>query len=311
MNYSKIIATGAYVPEKIVSNDDLSKIVETNHEWIVSRTGIEQRHIVGEGEFSSHMAIEAAKRAITKAAIDKNEIDLIIVGTTTPDAIFPSTAAKIQSGLEITGSPAAFDVQAVCSGFVFSLAIADSMMRSGSYKTALVIGVDAMSKIVDWQDRGTCVLFGDGAGAAILKLSNTPGIIDNILHTEGNLGSILYTNENDHVVMNGREVYKHAVQKMTDTVLQLLERNNLSINDLDFLVPHQANIRIIEAVGERLGLSPEKTIITVSKHANTSAGTIPLALDAAITAGKIKQGDLVATVAVGGGLTWGGNLFRL
>ncbi len=314
---SVIIGTGSYLPKKILTNEELSKMVDTTDEWIISRTGIKQRHIVGENELTSDLAFFAAKDAIANAQINKEEIDLILVCTTTPDLSFPSTAVIVQTKLGLTNIPA-FDVQAVCAGFVYGLSIADSFIRSGVYKKILLIGAESMSKLVDWNDRNTCVLFGDGAGAVILSAEKDQvGIIDCQINSAGELKDILYTdggvsfNHKAGVIkMLGKEVFKNAVDKMSKVIINLLERNNLSKDDIDWVIPHQANARIIEAIGTKLEFPAEKLVVTLDLQANTSAATIGLALDYHLKQGKLKSGDLIAITALGAGLTWGGCLLR-
>jgi 3-oxoacyl-[acyl-carrier-protein] synthase-3 len=316
MQRSVILGTGSYLPERIVTNEDLSKRLDTNDEWISGRTGIKQRHILADDQYTSDLAFEAAKKAIESSNIDKNDIDLIIVATTTPDNTFPATAAKVQALLDLSGQ-IAFDLQAVCSGFVYALSTADNFLRSGQAKTALVIGAEAMSRIVDWEDRNTCVLFGDGAGAVILqsKDDNERGIISSHLHSDGKYASILNTDGgagslsgHGKLQMQGKEVFKHATQKMASCVMEALQANNYTIDDVDWLVPHQANIRIIKAVGQKINIPENKVIITVQNHANTSSASIPLALDK--SANKFKKGDLIVLEALGGGLSWGSCILK-
>ncbi len=310
---SRIIATGSYLPQKIVTNSDLVKTVETSNEWIIERTGIEQRHIAAEGEFTSDLAAAAAKKAIANSGLKAEEIEMIIVATTTPDLTFPATATTVQAKI---GAKAAFafDIQAVCSGFVFAITAADNFIKSGQIKNALVIGADKLSSIVDWQDRNTCVLFGDGAGAVILQATKEEnrGIIASSLYSDGTLNNILKTSggpssnqKSGFIEMAGKEVFKHAVDKMVKSVIATLTKAGLTTKDIDLLVPHQANLRILNAVATRLELPEEKVIVTVQKHANTSAASIPLALDHANSQKKIKDGDVVVLEALGGGLTWG------
>ena len=319
---SKVIGCGAYLPENVVTNEDLAKKVNTSDEWIVSRTGIRQRHIAQDGEMTSDLAYQAAKRAVESAGIERQDIDLIVVGTTTPDDTFPAAAVKVQSRLGLT-SGAAFDVQAACSGFIYALSVADSMIRAGQIKTAIVIGADTLSKLLNWQDRTTCVLFGDGAGAVVLQAqspnrNSTPtGILSTHLHSDGNLRNILYC-ESDLVAgahprvikMDGREVFKHAVTNLANVVIEALEANGLRDSDIDWLVPHQANKRIIDSTAKKLKMSDDKVVLTIANHANTSAASIPLALDAAIKDGRIQPGNLLLMEAMGGGLTWGAALVR-
>ncbi|MFV0948690.1 MULTISPECIES: beta-ketoacyl-ACP synthase III [unclassified Wolbachia] len=317
MNKSFILSTGSYLPKKILSNNEIASIVETNDEWIRQRTGIVQRHIADEEELTSDLAVNAAKNAIEKAKISIDEIGLIIVATTTPDKTFPSCATIIQSKLKCKNA-FAFDVQAACSGFIYAVTVADSLIKSNDrIKYALVIGAEIMSRIVDWEDRSTCVLFGDGAGAVIMKSEmSSSSIISTNLHSDGNVdllctnGGISSTRDSGKILMNGREVFKHAVEKLTASVEETLKCNSLKITDIDWLIPHQANIRIIEAVVKKLDFPIEKVINTVDKHANTSAASIPLALDYAIQESKIKSGNLVLLISIGAGLTWGSVLLR-
>ncbi|WGJ62020.1 beta-ketoacyl-ACP synthase III [Wolbachia endosymbiont of Frankliniella intonsa] len=317
MNKSFILSTGSYLPKKILSNNEIASIVETNDEWIRQRTGIVQRHIADEGELTSDLAVNAAKNAIEKAKISIDEIGLIIVATTTPDKTFPSCATIIQSKLKCKNA-FAFDVQAACSGFIYAVTVADSLIKSNDrIKYALVIGAEIMSRIVDWEDRSTCVLFGDGAGAVIMKSEmSSSSIISTNLHSDGNVdllctnGGISSTRDSGKILMNGREVFKHAVEKLTASVEETLKCNSLEITDIDWLIPHQANIRIIEAVVKKLDFPIEKVINTVDKHANTSAASIPLALDYAVQESKIKSGNLILLISIGAGLAWGSVLLR-
>ncbi|WP_353279487.1 beta-ketoacyl-ACP synthase III [Wolbachia endosymbiont (group B) of Xanthorhoe designata] len=317
MNKSFILSTGSYLPKKILSNNEIASIVETNDEWIRQRTGIVQRHIADEGELTSDLAVNAAKNAIEKAKISIDEIGLIIVATTTPDKTFPSCATIIQSKLKCKNA-FAFDVQAACSGFIYAVTVADSLVKSNDrIKYALVIGAEIMSRIVDWEDRSTCVLFGDGAGAVIMKSEmSSSSIISTNLHSDGNVdllctnGGISSTRDSGKILMNGREVFKHAVEKLTASVEEALKCNSLKITDIDWLIPHQANIRIIEAVVKKLDFPIEKVINTVDKHANTSAASIPLALDYAVQESKIKSGNLILLISIGAGLAWGSVLLR-
>jgi 3-oxoacyl-[acyl-carrier-protein] synthase-3 len=315
---AKIISTGSYLPQKIVTNIDLSKTVETSDEWILERTGIKQRHVAAENELTSDIATAAALRALENSGLKPEEIDMIILATTTPDLTFPATATKVQAKLNAKNA-FAFDIQAVCSGFVFAIATADNFIKSGQVKTALVIGADILSRIVDWKDRNTCVLFGDGAGAVILQATTEEksGIIASDLHSDGSLTDLLKTSggtslsqKSGFIEMAGKEVFKHAVEKMSKSVLNVLKKAELTIKDIDLLIPHQANLRILNAVAERLELTKEKVIITVENHANTSAASIPLALDYANSQKKIKKGDVVVLEALGGGLTWGSVVLR-
>jgi 3-oxoacyl-[acyl-carrier-protein] synthase-3 len=316
--YSKIIATGSYLPEKILTNKDLEKTVDTSHEWIVERSGINQRHIAAQDELASDLATRAAQRAIETAGLSPSEIDLLIVATTTPDMVFPSTACIVQSKLGISGSPA-FDVQAVCCGFVYALNIADLFIKSGQASNALIIGAEVYSRILDWNDRTTCVLFGDGAGAVVLSSSEEPGILKTKLHADGSFRDKLcvpgWVNAGEisgspMVTMDGGTVFKFAVKVFEQTARELLDEANLSIDDVDWFIPHQANIRIMESTAKKLNLPREKLIATVDHHGNTSAASIPLALDEAVQAGKVARGDLLLLEGVGGGFTWGGALVK-
>lgn len=313
---------GAYLPENRVTNDDLSKFVDTSDEWIQSRTGIKARHLAVEGEFTSHLAIKAAKNALADAKMDASEIDLIILGTTTPDQTFPSTASRVQAALGITQG-AAFDIQAVCSGFIFALATADNFLKAGQYKNCLVIGAETMSRIIDWEDRGTCVLFGDGAGAIVLQAGEgngtnaDQGVLTTHIRTDGQHGDLLYvdggpssTQTVGHLRMAGRDVFKHAVTNIADAIVQATQNVGIEISDVDWFVPHQANQRILSATAKRLSIPEEKVIVTVSEHGNTSAASVPLAFVQGISDGRIKRGDLVLFEAMGGGFTWGSALLR-
>jgi len=316
---SIISGCGSYLPERIMTNDDISKLVETNDEWIQERTGIKQRHIVADNQLTSDIAYEAAKKAIANSNISKDQIDLIILATTTPDNTFPSTATKVQAMLEIPTIPA-FDIQAVCSGFVYALSVADSFIKSGQHKNILVIGADSLSKITNWKDRGTCILFGDGAGAVILSATESDsktGILSTHLYSDGNLQKILYvdggassTEEVGKMIMEGKEVFRHAVEKMSSSIKHAIKVNDLNDEDIDWVIPHQANLRIIKSVGKKLGFPAEKLISTVQLHGNTSAASIPLALDIAINDNRIKKGDYIALTALGGGITWGSAIIK-
>ena len=316
MPNTRVIGTGSYLPEKVLTNADLEKMVDTNDEWIVSRTGIRERHIAADKQPVSDLALEASKKAIEMAGIDKNDIDLIIVATTTPDRIFPSTACLLQDRLDLHGS-AAFDVQAVCSGFVYALGIADKFIRSGSNKCALVVGAETLSRIIDWKDRSTCILFGDGAGAVVVQASDEPGIISSHLHADGQYKELLTVPHGislgfeevmrgeAYMQMQGNEVFKVAVNTLGSIVDETLEANNLSKSDIDWLVPHQANIRIINATAKKLGMPMDQVVVTVDRHGNTSAASIPLAFDEAVRDGRIQRGQTVLMEAFGGGFTWG------
>jgi 3-oxoacyl-[acyl-carrier-protein] synthase-3 len=321
LSYAKIAGTGSYLPEKILTNHDLEKMVETNDEWIRDRTGIEERHIAADDEFTVDLAEQAALRAIEASGKKASDIDLIIVATTTPDRVFPSTACLLQQRLDIHGC-AAFDVQAVCTGFVYALGIADRFFRSGSTKCALIVGAETLSRVVDWTDRGTCVLFGDGAGAVVLEASEEPGIMSSHLHADGSYESLLTVNYgvsteasqliegNGGITMKGNEVFKMAVNTLGRIVDETLAANQLKKSDVDWLVPHQANLRIINATAKKLGLSTDHVVITVNKHGNTSAASVPLALDVAVRDGRIKRGEILLLEAFGGGFTWGSALIR-
>ena len=321
MIYSRITGTGGYLPENITTNADLEKLVDTSDEWIQDRTGIRQRHIAAENESTCDLAEHAARNAIEAAGIDTSDIDLIIVATTTPDKIFPSTACLLQQRLDIHG-PAAFDIQAVCTGFVYALSIADKFIKSGSAKCALVVGADTLSRIIDWTDRSTCVLFGDGAGAVILRASNEPGILSTHLHADGKYNELLMVPEGisqgfdkvkdgtAYIHMQGNEVFKVAVNTLGRIVDETLAANKLEKKDIDWLVPHQANTRIISATAKKLKMPMERVVLTVPEHGNTSAASIPLALDVAVKDGRIKAGDTVLLEAFGGGFTWGSALLK-
>lgn len=306
--YSRIIGTGSYLPAKAVTNFDLEKMVETTHEWIFSRSGIAERHVAADDEMASDLACKASLKAIEAAGIQAEEIDLIVVATTSPDMAFPSTACILQDKLGIRNGSPAFDVQAVCGGFVYALNTADMYIRGGQAKTVLVVGAEVLSRMLDWNDRTTCVLFGDGAGAVILQASEQPGIIGAKLHADGRHREMLKADPN--ISMDGQSVFKFAVKVLSDVVEELLEEKKLSGADIDWLVPHQANIRIIEATAKKLGLPMDKVVQTVSLHGNTSAASIPLALDSAVRAGNIKTGQNILIEAVGGGFTWGAVLIK-
>lgn len=313
MLHSIITATGSYLPQKILTNHDLSTMVETNDEWIQERTGIIQRHIVAEGEHTSHMAIEACRRALAMAGYDASMIDGVVVGTSTPDCTMPSVAAKIQAGLGITHGPA-LDVAAACAGFVYALGVAHGWIMGGMAKRVLVVGAEAMSRIVDWQDRGTCILFGDGAGAVILEASedDSCGIRAIRLEAQGEFGPLLGTHGGvsstqsaGHLFMEGQEVFRHGVEKMSAITLSTLAAAGLTMGEVDWLIPHQANARMITRIGRQLKIAQSKCVVTVPIHANTSAASIPLALDVANRDGRLKKGDIIAMPALGAGLTWG------
>jgi 3-oxoacyl-[acyl-carrier-protein] synthase-3 len=316
--YAKIIGTGSYLPHHLLTNADLAKRIETTDEWIVERTGIRERHIAGEGELTSDLALKAAERAIEAAGIEVGEIDLILVATTTADRVFPSVACIVQAKLGLENRCPAMDVQAVCSGFTYAVATANAFIRSGQARTALVIGAETLSRITDWDDRSNCILWGDGAGAVLLQVSDAPGIISTHLHADGRYQDLLFvdggvslkTEGACHMRMSGNAVFKMAVNTLDQIVDETLEANGLQKSDIDWLVPHQANIRIIQATGKKLGLPPERVVITVDRHGNTSAASIPLALDTAVRDGRIKPGELVLMEAFGGGFTWGSVLVR-
>ena len=318
---SKITGTGGYLPEKVVTNADLEKIVDTTDEWIFSRTGIKKRHLVVDGETTCDLAEKAALNAMEAAGITKDDIDLIIVATTTPDRVFPSTACLLQDRLDIHGCTA-FDVQAVCTGFVYALGVADKFIKSGTHKTALVIGAETMSRTVDWNDRTTCVLFGDGAGAVILEASDEPGILSTHLHADGKYKDLLtvpagvsenpalFQSGEAYMQMKGNEVFKMAVNTLGRIVDETLAANNMEKSDIDWLVPHQANIRIINATAKKLGMSMDHVVVTVHEHGNTSAASVPLALNEAVRDGRIKRGETILLEAFGGGFTWGSALIK-
>ncbi|MCK5435891.1 MAG: ketoacyl-ACP synthase III [Nitrosomonadaceae bacterium] len=316
--YSKVIGTGSYLPEKVLTNHDLENMVDTSDSWIRSRTGIEQRHIAADNEMASDLALNACRKAMKAADVSADEINLIIVATTTPDMTFPSTACILQYKLGIKDCPA-FDVQAVCSGFIYALATADMFIRAGRYRTALVVGTEIYSRILDWTDRSTCVLFGDGAGAMLITQSDQPGILSNHLHADGSYYNTLSLSGsicsgkikgNPYVTMEGNTVFKFAVKVMEEIVHETVAENNLQISDIDWLIPHQANIRIIQSTAKKLGIPMEKVVTTIDKHGNTSAASIPLALDLALRDGRIRPGQHVLLEAVGGGFTWGAVLIR-
>ena len=320
--YARIAGTGSYLPEKLLTNEDLAKQVDTSDEWIRSRTGIRERHIAAEGETTSDLGYHAAVRAMEAAGVDASQIDMIVVGTTTPDLIFPSTACLIQARLGANGCMA-MDVNAACSGFVYALGVADKFIRSGDVKTALVIGAETLSRIIDWTERTTCVLFGDGAGAVVLKADSETGILSTHLHADGSKKELLWNpvgvsvgfkpdepNCGARINMKGNDVFKYAVKALDGVVDETLEANGLSKQDLDWLIPHQANLRIIEATAKRLEMSMDSVVVTVDKHGNTSAGSVPLALDEAVRSGRVQRGQLVLLEAFGGGFTWGSALLR-
>jgi 3-oxoacyl-[acyl-carrier-protein] synthase III len=316
--YSRIIGTGSYLPAKILTNADLAGTVDTSDEWILQRTGIRERHIAADNESASDLALQASRRALEMAGIAADQLDLIIVATTTPDMVFPSTACILQSKLGVKNMPA-FDVQAVCSGFVYALNTADVYIKSGQYEHILVVGAEVYSRILDWSDRGTCVLFGDGAGAVVLKRSDTPGILASRLHADGSHADILSVpgqvcggavSGRPLLQMDGGAVFKFAVKVLEEVALETLEAAGLQKTDIDWLIPHQANIRIIQATAKKLGMTMERVITTVDRHANTSAASVPLALDEAVRDGRIREGHRVMLEGVGGGFTWGAVLLQ-
>ena len=318
MTHSRIAGTGSYLPEKILTNSDLERMVDTSDEWIRTRSGIRSRHVAAEGQLASDLALPAAQRALQAANVAPAEIDLIIVATTTPDMIFPGTATILQSKLGIAGCPA-FDVQAVCSGFVYALTVADMFIRTGQAKRALVVGAEVYSRILDWNDRGTCVLFGDGAGAVVLAASDTPGILATKLHADGSHREMLCVPGSVHggkvwgtpfVHMDGGSVFKFAVKVFEEVAREVLAAAGKEVSDVDWFIPHQANIRIMEATAKKLGLPASKLVATVDHHGNTSAASIPLALDEAVRDGRIQPGQTLLLEGVGGGFTWGAVLLR-
>jgi 3-oxoacyl-[acyl-carrier-protein] synthase III len=319
---SVVLGCGSYLPERILTNAELASKVDTSDEWIVQRTGIKQRHIAADGEFTSHLAIKAAQAALANAGVDAQSIDLIVLATSTPDNTFPATAVAVQNALGITHG-AAFDLQAVCSGFIFGLTTADSLLRTGAGKRALVIGAETFSRILDWTDRGTCVLFGDGAGAVVLEAQSQPGaasdrgVLTTHLRSDGRHKEKLFvdggpssTQTVGYLRMEGREVFKHAVGMITDVIVDAFKATGASAETIDWFVPHQANKRIIDASAHKLHIAPQKVVLTVDLHGNTSAASIPLALSVAVNDGRIKKGDLVLLEAMGGGFTWGSALIR-
>ncbi|MHB1236218.1 MAG: beta-ketoacyl-ACP synthase III [Gallionella sp.] len=317
--FSKIIGTGSYLPVKVLTNFDLEKIVDTSNDWILSRSGIVERHIAADNELASDLALQASLRAIEAAGIVVNEIDLVIVATTTPDQVFPSTACILQDKLGIRNRGPAFDMQAVCGGFVYAMNTADLYIRGGQAKTVLVVGAEVLSRILDWSDRTTCVLFGDGAGAVVLRASEEPGIVAAKLHADGRHRGMLKAEGNvrngevqgePFIKMEGQAVFKFAVKALSEVVEEVLAENKLQGSDIAWLVPHQANIRIMEATAKKLGMSMDNVIVTVATHGNTSAASIPLALDAGVRDGRIKPGQNILLEAIGGGFTWGAVLIK-
>ncbi len=319
---SVLTGVGAYLPERVLTNADLAEMVDTSDEWIVERTGIRERRIAAEGQKTSDLAIEAARRALARAGADADDIDLIVLATATPDLTFPATAARVQAALGVRRG-AAFDMQAVCSGFIYALTTADNFLRLGQAERALVIGAETFSRILDWTDRGTCVLFGDGAGAVVLEgrpanEAGARGVLSTFIRTDGRDHDLLYvdggpsqTQSVGHLRMEGKEVFKRAVEHISSAMVEACARADVSIGDVDWFVPHQANQRILNGVAKRLSIPSEKVVSTVARHGNTSAASVPLALDAAVTDGRIRAGDLVLLEAMGGGLTWGAALVRV
>jgi len=319
MMYTRIVGTGSFLPANVVTNDDLARRVDTSDEWIVARTGIRQRHIADPDQTSSDLAVEASKAALAAAGIEAVELDVIIVATSTPDFVFPSTACLVQGRLGVKGC-AAFDVQAVCSGFVYALVLADSLIRAGQARSALVVGSEVFSRILDWNDRSTCVLFGDGAGAVVLRADSRPGILASMLHADGSHAEILAVPGNvsggsivgtPFLRMDGQAVFKIAVRVLDEVARETVAKCGLALDDIDWLIPHQANVRILEATAKRLKLPRERLIITVDRHANTSAASVPLALDLAVRDGRIRPGHRVMLEGVGGGFTWGAALVEM
>jgi 3-oxoacyl-[acyl-carrier-protein] synthase III len=316
--FSRIAGTGSYLPEKVLTNADLERLVDTSDEWIMARTGIRERHVAADNELASDMALHASRQAMQAAGVGPEDVGLIVFATTTPDMVFPSTACILQAKLGMRGGPA-FDVQAVCSGFVYALATADLFIRSGQCRYALVVGAEVYSRILDWSDRGTCVLFGDGAGAVVLEASETPGVLASRLHADGRFTDMLAVpgqvcrggiRGKPYVTMEGSAVFKFAVKVLSEVAEEVLAAADVPLSKLDWLIPHQANVRIIEATAKKLGLPMERVVVTVAKHANTSAASIPLALDEAVRAGRIRSGQHVLLEAIGGGFAWGACLVR-
>jgi 3-oxoacyl-[acyl-carrier-protein] synthase III len=319
MIHSRITGTGSYLPERLVTNRELESMVETSDEWIVSRTGIRERHIAAEGEFTSDLALHACRKALEAAGRKPEEVDLIVLATSTPDMVFPSSACLVQAKLGVKKGATAFDVQAVCSGFVYALGTADLFIRAGRHRCALVVGAEVFSRILDWKDRGTCVLFGDGAGAVVLEASDTPGILSSHLHADGSHASILNTpghvsggavQGDPTLKMDGGAVFRLAVRVLEESAHEALAANGMGVEDLDIYIPHQANVRIVSHIAKKLGIPDSKCIVTVDRHANTSAASIPLALDVAVRDGRVRKGHLVMLQGVGGGFTWGTVLLK-
>ena len=316
---STFLGAGTYLPERVVSNDELASRIDTSDAWIRERTGIVQRYLAGRHETCAFMAAAASRAALSAAGVGASEVDAVLLATSTPDQAFPATAVRVQAALGMTGG-FAFDLSAACSGFVYALSMADALIRSGQARTVLVIGAEVFSRLLDWHDRATCVLFGDGAGAVVLRAgpADGPGLLSTHLHSEGSTGDLLYVDgwagrdeATGHLRMNGREIFRHAVSKLAGAVDEALAANGLTYADVDWLVPHQANKRIIDGIGRKLGLPPERVVVTVDRHANTSAASIPLAFAEAVGDGRIRAGDLVLMEALGGGLTWGSALLRV
>jgi len=322
LKYARVAGTGSYLPDKVLENTDLEKIVDTTDEWIRSRTGIERRHIAADDQTTCDLAEHAARNAIEAAGISANDIDLIIVATTTADCVFPSVACLLQHRLQVTNSSPAFDVQAVCAGFVYALGVADSFIKAGNAGNALVVGAETFSRILDWKDRNTCVLFGDGAGAVVLQASDEPGIYSTHLHADGRYADLLCVpqgvsrgysemqQQGAYVQMQGSEVFRTAVTKLSEVVDETLDANKIEKTDIDWLVPHQANLRIIAATARKLSMSMDKVVVTVQDHGNTSAASIPLALDVAVRDGRIKAEEMLLLEGFGGGFTWGSAILR-
>ncbi len=321
--HSRIAGTGSALPKRIVTNDELARQVDSSDEWIASRTGIRQRYVAGEGETTVSLARDAAIRALEAAGVGPGDIDMVVLGTTTPNLIFPSSACLMQAELGIDNGCPAFDVNAACSGFIYAMSVADKFIRAGEVKTVLVAGSETLTRMVDWSDRSTCVLFGDGAGAAVLKADAETGILSTHLHADGRKKELLWNpvgvsegfrpgedNAGVRVLMTGNDVFKHAVKALDAVVEETLEANGLDRHDIDWLIPHQANLRIIEATAKRLDMPMERVIVTVDQHGNTSSGSVPLALDAAVRSGKVQRGQLLLLEAFGGGFTWGSVLLR-
>jgi 3-oxoacyl-[acyl-carrier-protein] synthase-3 len=321
VSYSRIVSTGSYLPERVLSNAELESLVDTSDEWIRERTGIQRRHIVAEGESTCDLAERAARAALESADVDPGEIELVVVGTTTPDKIYPATACRLQARLGANGCTA-FDVQAVCTGFIYALGVADKFIKTGDVKRALVVGADTHSRLLDWSDRQTCILFGDGAGAVVLEASDEPGIYSTHLHADGRYEDLLYveggvplgagviSEGNAYTKMRGNEVFKIAVRTLRRIVTEALDANDMHASDIDWLIPHQANLRIIEATARKHDIPEDRVVVTVEEHGNTSAASVPLALDVAVRDGRVKRGDNILLEAFGGGFTWGSALIR-